>query len=459
MSRTALIVEDDPAMGILMGMVFENEGFSIATAQTGAKALELFEAAPPAFVLLDLKLPDVYGMEVLEKMKRLEPQVPVLILTGHGEIETAVEAIKKGAYHYVIKPFQNADLLLLVRKALAESRREFELEALRERLSAVHGARYVMGKGRAMSGVLKAVERVAPTDMTVVLEGESGVGKEVMARVVHQKSLRRAMPFVAVDCGTLPEGLVESELFGYERGAFTGAEKRKLGQFEIAHGGTLFLDEVGNLGLPVQAKLLRVLQERCVQHLGGRRQIPVDVRILAASNRSLPEEVRAGRFREDLYHRLNEFSVRIPALRERLEDIPELVELFLDDARRTLRKEVSGLTEASMQLLRGHDWPGNIRQLKNTIRAGALMAEDVVEPQHLAPFLARDRAALPESPVSAAIFAEGGPSPLKRAAMDAEKWLIQDTLKRTGHNKAETARLLHVDRSVLYDKIKKLGIK
>jgi len=452
-NRTILIVEDDPDAAILMQMTFEDEGYGVLCAQTGKDALARFEEASPSVVILDLKLPDLYGMTVLEKMKRLDPETPILILTGYGEIDTAVEAIKKGAFHYISKPYQKADLILLVRKSIEESYRTRELEALQQRLSGGSETRYALGQGQAIREVIRQLERVAPTDMTVILEGESGVGKEVMARVLHQKSRRADKPFIALDCGTLPEGLVETELFGYERGAFTGADKRKLGQFEIAQGGTLFLDEISNLAVAVQAKLLRVLQERCIQHLGGKRLIPVDVRIVAASNRSLHGEVREERFRDDLYHRLNEFTITIPPLRERPEDIPELVELFLDEARRSLRKEIRGVSPAAMLELQAAPWPGNIRQLKNTLRAGALMAEDLIEPSHLQPLLSKDRQRAPNG--SAPL-----PSPrsLRDAASGAERETILKALQETGNNKAKAARLLQIDRSVLYAKLKKLGI-
>lgn len=447
------IVEDDPDAALLMRMTFEDEGYPVETMQTGEEALKRFEASLPCLVLLDLKLPDIYGMEVLERMKKLDPDVPVLILTGYGEIDTAVEAIKKGAFHYLSKPCQKADLLLLVRKALHESRRERQLEALQQRLSGGRTSRYALGKSPAIQEVLKQVERVAPTDMTVILEGESGVGKEVLARILHHKSRRGDKPFIALDCSTLPENLAETELFGYERGAFTGADKRKLGQFEIATGGTLFLDEIANLALPVQAKLLRVIQERRVQHLGGKREIPVDVRIIAASNRSLPDEVRGERFREDLYHRLNEFTVAIPPLRERPEDIPELVDIFLKDARRSLRKDVPGVSDDAMLNLQKAPWPGNVRQLKNTIRASALMAEGAIKARDLNPFLSSQgkRDAEDEAPRSPEY-------PLKDAARSAEKEAILAALRETGHNKSKTARLLKIDRSALYQKMRRFGI-
>ncbi|MFC1679132.1 sigma-54-dependent transcriptional regulator [Elusimicrobiota bacterium] len=445
------VVEDDPDAALLMRMTFEDEGYSVQTIQTGEEALRRFEQSLPCLVILDLKLPDIYGMDLLEKMKKLDPDVPVLILTGYGEIDTAVEAIKKGAFHYLSKPCQKADLLLLVRKALEESRRERQLEALQQRLSGNRGERYALGKSSAIHEVLKQVERVAPTDMTVILEGDSGVGKEVLARILHRKSLRSDKPFIALDCSTLPENLAETELFGYERGAFTGADKRKLGQFEIAHAGTLFLDEIANLALPIQAKLLRVIQERRVQHLGGKREIPVDVRIITASNRSLPEEVRGERFREDLYHRLNEFTVTIPPLRERPEDIPELVEIFLEDACRSLRKHMRGVSEEAMLLLQKAPWPGNVRQLKNTIRASALMAEDTIKAADLVPFLSRGGERKTE-PAASPEYA------LKDAARSAEKEAILAALRETGHNKSKAARLLKIDRSVLYDKMRRFGI-
>jgi len=446
-----LVVEDEPDMGLAIKNLFEEEGFLVHVAQTGKEGLQRLKEELPSLILLDLKLPDISGMEVLGKMKKKEPEVPVIMLTGYGEIETAVQAIKKGAFHFLCKPFQKVELLLLVKKAMDESRRSHEIEVLHQRLNQNREARYALGRSPCMHEVFKQIEKIAPTDMTVILQGESGAGKEVMARILHEKSDRRNMPYIALDCGTLPEALVESELYGYEPGAFTGADKRKLGQFELANGGTIFLDEIGNLTPLVQAKLLRVVQERRVQHLGGKREIAIDVRIVVASNRNLQDEVGKGRFREDLYHRLNEFTLTIPPLRERREDIPELVEIFLQEARMSLRKKIKGISNPAMILLQNYPWPGNVRQLRNTIRAAALLAEDTVDSEHVRTIIAKDQK-------RGSSLTTSGRNSLKKVAHKAEKEMILEALHKTSHNKARAARLLKIDRTVLYDKIRKFKI-
>lgn len=453
-----LVVDDDADLRTILCRYLEAKGHSTRQAPDAASALKAVEGEPVELVLLDLSLPDAGGLEVLESLRRLEPDLPVLILTGNADIGTAVRAMKLGANDYLVKPFGNEDLALRVQRALREARLETEVARLREHITRRERESVFRGAGPSMAAVYEAVERVAPTDLTVVLQGESGCGKEVMARLLHEKSARREGPFAAVDSGALPESLVESELFGYERGAFTGAERTKPGQFELASGGTLFLDEIANLGLEAQAKLLRVLQERRVRRLGGKKDVPVDVRILAATNRDLSAEVRSGRFREDLFHRLNQFMLRLPPLRERPEDLEPMARHFLGEACRQLGRGAAFLSASALKVMAAYAWPGNARELKNTVTRAALLCDQTIEPEHLG------LSAVQEAGAGEAGAAEPSPAglDLKKAAREAsiraETALIKEALLRSGDNKAKAARLLGIGRKSLYDKMRRCRI-
>ncbi|HAH05094.1 MAG TPA: hypothetical protein DCM05_00990 [Elusimicrobia bacterium] len=449
-----LLVDDDADLRSSLSRILCAKGHSVSEAPDAAAALAAVETQPVELVFLDLSLPDADGLKVLEDIRGAEPSLPVLILTGNSDVSTAVRAMKLGAADYLLKPFSNEELLVHLERALRESRLEREVARLRERL--VRGGPPALRcQSPAMRAVYDAVERVAPTDLTVVLQGESGSGKEVVARLLHDLSLRREGPFLAVDSGALPPSLVESELFGYEKGAFTGADRQKLGQFELAAGGTLFLDEVANLPLEAQAKLLRVLQERRIRRLGGKKDLPVDVRVLAATNKDLAEEVGAGRFREDLFHRLDQFALTLPPLRDRKEDIEPLARHFLLEAGQQLGRRVADFTPEALVRLRRRPWPGNARELKNAVTRAALLADGrAVGPEHLA---GGEAVLRPSKPASASAL------PLKqasrRAAAGAEKQSILRALSLAAGNKARAARLLRIDRKSLYNKLRRYRIK
>ncbi|MBI4634776.1 MAG: sigma-54-dependent Fis family transcriptional regulator [Candidatus Rokubacteria bacterium] len=453
-----LVVDDEPRMRALLGEILQEEGLDVTMAEDGEIALERFRQERPAVVLLDLEMPKRGGMETLPELRQIDPRASVIILTGYRDIPSVVAAMRLGAYDYLPKPFQNDELVLTVRRALERQALLVQVDELRSRVGEDGPLATQMGTSEAIRSVIEQVSQVADSALTVLVQGETGTGKEVVARAIHRQSARRQRPFIALDCGAIPETLIESELFGYEKGAFTGADRRKDGHFRLADGGTLFLDEVPNLPLATQAKLLRVLQERHVQPLGARRPVPVDVRIIAASNVPLEEEMRAGRFRQDLYYRLNEFAILLPPLRERREDILHLARRFLDEASMELRRPVRGISASAAEVLLRHAWPGNARELRNVIRQAALRAEDLLEPGHLGP-LGTDRAAVARG---GATRRAGRDLSLREtaglAARDAEQRAIRGALQTARGNKSEAARLLRTDYKTLHLKMRHYGI-
>ncbi len=441
---TFLVVDDEPDMRASLRFFLSAKGHRLLEAANGTEALAILEKNHLDGVLLDLFLAKENGMSLLGRIKKVDSSLPVVVVTGHADVPTAVEAMKLGAADYIAKPFNNEHLLVILEKAAKLRELSMEVETLRRQVQKkTCPAGVIFGPSPAIQDALKQVYIVSPTDLSVIIQGPSGCGKEVIARLTHKFSHRKNGPFLAVDCGTLPEALVESELFGFEKGAFTGADRKKPGQFEMAYKGTLFLDEVGNLSLVVQAKLLRVLQEKKIHHLGGKKDIPVDVRILAASNKDLLEAVRKGEFREDLYHRLNQFFIKLPPLKKRIEDIPVLAAQFLKESTRVLHKRVQSVSQAALDMLQAHSWPGNVRELKNVILRAALLSDKVIGPEHLQieTLLCHD-----ESPFN---------QTLKSAVMPIEKELIQKALKQTKGNKVQAARLLGIDRKALYYKMAK----
>ncbi len=448
-----LIAEDDEDTRFVLKAALESGRHSCTAAASGAEALAFADALTFDAVVLDMVLGDADGLTLLEKLKADDPGLPVVILTGHADVQTAVKAMKLGALDYLIKPFGNEELLLIMEKAVKERRLKREFDALRSHVRSSHGGELVFGSSREIKRTAELAAQVAATDLTVILSGPSGSGKEVWAREIHRLSARADSPFVALDCGALPENLVESELFGYERGAFTGADRRKPGLFETAYGGTLFLDEIANLTPATQAKLLRVLEERRIRHLGGKKDIPVDTRLIAAANKDLPACIKDGSFREDLYHRLNQFTLRVPSLAERKEDIPALAAFFLREAEKLVKKKVETISDSALAALEAYSWPGNVRELKNVITRAALLSEGEILPQHLG---------------------LGGPAPiettaggqasldlkenLKRLRAETEKRLISSALAESGGNKVKAAKLLGIDRKALYNKISQYSL-
>ncbi len=451
-----LVVDDEAEIRSLLAAVLQSKGYEVVTAEDGAAALQAVPRERPAVILMDLSMPRMNGMDALPEIKRLDPELPVIICTAHADLATAVRAMKLGAYDYLTKPFDVELLILTLERAVERHRLHSRIEELKRQGQGSSLAER-MGGSPAIALVIQQVAQVAESNFTVLVQGETGTGKELVARAIHQQSPRRQSPFVAVDCGAIPETLVESELFGHERGAFTGAQARREGHFQLAKGGTLFLDEIGNVPLATQAKLLRALEQREVHPLGGARAVTVDARIIAATNSELEESVKAGRFRADLYYRLSEFTIALPPLRSRREDIMHLSQRFLDEVSMELRRPVRRISDEAMQVLLHHDWPGNVRELRNVVRKAALLATDVVTPEHI-----------PALSASAPAHARAGAEPVgedlslrevaELAAVQAEREVIRHALESTKGNKSQAARLLRTDYTTLHAKMKRYGI-
>ena len=456
---TILIIEDEAKLRRLLELNLGDDGFKTLSAGDAETALNLLTSEPVHLVLTDLKLPGMSGLDFLHKAKEQNTALPIVVMTAFGSVETAVEAMKAGASDYVLKPFSLAEIRIVVRKELDHSRLQEENRSLREALGQKYSHPNIVARSPKMQEVLSTVERVAPTNSTILLGGESGVGKDLIARVIHEKSRRASGPFVKINSTAIPENLLESELFGYERGAFTGAATSKPGKFELADKGTLFLDEIGDVPPATQVKLLRVLQEREFERLGGTRTIKVDVRLLAATNRDLRAALEQGTFREDLYYRLNVVPIDIAPLRERKEDIPDLANLFLKrfskDSGRDAASQVHGITPAAMQMLLSHYWPGNVRELQNVIeRACALAAGPELDVHDIQLDTPRSRAG-----ASADRFLRDGFLP---DGMTLDQWedeMIRESLKRANGNKSQAARLLGLSRNALRYRLSKIGIE
>ncbi len=450
---TALVADDEPAVLELAADVLRPEGLRVITASDGRRAFDAFLAERPDVAVLDLEMPGLGGIDVLERIKAAAPNVPVIMFTAYGDIPRAVHAIKLGAWDFLSKPLEIVDFVSTVRRALQTA-----AEAAPTAATSDAGALgTLMGHSPAIRAAIEQVHRVAPSALSVVVCGETGTGKELIARAIHARSDRARGPLVALDCCAIPETLIESELFGYERGAFTGADRRRDGYFHHAQGGTLFLDEVANLPLATQAKLLRVLQERTIRPLGASRAVPVDVRVVAATNVPLDREVHAGRFREDLYYRLGEFTILLPPLRERRTDVPDLAQRFLAEAARELDRPARGFAEEAMGALMRHDWPGNVRQLRNMVRRAVVVAGEEVRLEHLG---FGDTAPTPSPDATGG--GDDGVRPLREVTSlvvaAAEREAITAALKATRGNKSEAARLLVTDYKTLHLKMKRYRI-
>jgi len=448
---TILIIEDETKMRRLLELNLADDGFRTLSAGDAETGLKLLASEPVHLALTDLKLPGMSGLEFLRKAKEHNAALPIVVMTAFGSVETAVEAMKAGASDYVLKPFSLAEIRIVVRKELDHSRLQEENRSLREALGQKYSHPNIVARSPRMQEVLATVERVAPTNSTVLLGGESGVGKDLIARAIHEKSRRASGPFVKINSTAIPESLLESELFGYEKGAFTGATISKPGKFELADKGTLFLDEIGDVPPATQVKLLRVLQEREFERLGGTRTIKVDVRLLAATNRDLRAALEQGTFREDLYYRLNVVPIDIAPLRERKEDIPDLANLFLGRFSKDSGREIRGLKPAAMQLLLAHYWPGNVRELQNVIeRACALAVGPELDVGDIQLDTPRNRAA---GSAGDRFLPEG---------MTLDQWedeMIREALKRANGNKSQAARLLGLSRNALRYRLSKIGIE
>jgi DNA-binding NtrC family response regulator len=444
-----LVVDDEPLQLELVRGFLTKRGFEVETAADGEQALERFRRARVDVVLTDQKMPGMSGLELIPAVRAIDPDVAVIVITAYGTIEDAVAAIKAGATDYLTKPVNLDALLHRLAQVRERQRLVAENRELREALRERHRVEGIVGESGAMQDVLSLVARVAPSDATVLIRGESGTGKELIARAIHHASRRHAGPLVTVNCAALPETLLEAELFGHEKGAFTGASLARRGRFETAHGGTLFLDEIGDVPLHLQVKLLRVLQEREVERLGSSRPVPVDVRLLAATHRDLEALVREGRFRDDLYYRINVVTITVPPLRERRDDIPPLLERFLAKVARANGKTIRGLSREARDLLLRYDYPGNVRELENLVeRAVVLSRDDVIGVGDL-----------PLSVRAAERDDAGTPASLPAAVEGLERRMIDDAMKRADGVQTRAAELLGIGERVLRYKLKKYGLQ
>ncbi len=446
-----LIVDDDDNMRGILSDIITSRGYKAIAIGDGGKALDEVRKHAPQVVLLDVRLPDMDGLQVLEEIKKTNSETVVIMLTAYGGLKDAVRSVKLGAFDYITKPFDNEEVLLDIKKALLAVPRGLAAKDARHRTDTAPSAQFI-GKSRLARELLNQVSIVSSTNMSVVLQGESGTGKELIARMIHQGSPRRDNPFIVVDGGALPETLIESELFGYEKGSFTGANEKMPGKCELANGGTLFLDEITNLPYLLQAKLLRVLQEHTIQHLGGSKEIKIDVRIIAAANKCLKEEVKAGRFREDLYHRLNEFTINLPPLSQRGEDIPPLAKKIIMEANQEFNKKVEKISEEAMKSLLSYSWPGNVRELKNVIKRAVLLTNSDTIGQIV---LTESVSSTPQVH-SGKVIAMA--DTVRNVTNNMEKELIKKALAQAKNNKTKAAKILQVDRMTLYSKIKSLGL-
>ena len=438
-AASILVADDDAVARELLVEVLTREGYRVRAAAGGAEAISAAESEVFDVALIDLRMPDVDGLAVLARIRALDPAPPVFILTAFAAIETTIEAIRQGAYDYLSKPFRVDEIKLAVRRVLETQRLVRENREFRQELRGRYGVERLIGQSPEMVEIYRLVARVAALETTVLIQGETGTGKELVARAIHYASPRAERPFVAIDCAALPESLFESELFGHERGAFTGAVGIRRGLLETADGSTCFLDEIGELPLGLQAKLLRVLQERVLRRVGGNEPIPVNLRLIAATNRDLRKRVEDGTFREDLYYRLNGVTIAMPPLRERGADIPLLAHDFMQRYAAAAGKALEGFTPEALALLSGYRWPGNVRELEHAVeRAVALARSAVILPEDLPPEIRAETARAPELPAP------------RMTLEEVKRWYVSAVLEETGGNKVRAADLLGIDRRTLY---------
>ncbi|OPX40708.1 MAG: two-component system response regulator [Desulfobacteraceae bacterium 4484_190.3] len=451
-NNTILVVDDDKGHRTMLKTLLSGWGYSVAEADDGSIAIEMARENPFDLVLMDIRMVKVSGLEALAKIKAINPSIPIIIMTAYSSVETAVEALKKGAYDYLTKPLDFDELHLTMERAMDHTHLKEENRLLKASLGEKFDRRNIIGNSPQMVRLFETIAQVAPSEATVLITGESGTGKELIAGAIHYNSERKDGPFIKVNCAALTETLLESELFGHEKGAFTGAHRRKEGQFSLADGGSLFLDEVSEMPLSMQVKLLRVIQEREFTRVGGEEVIQVDVRIIAATNKDLAQEISSGRFREDLFYRLNVVTLQMPPLRERKDDIPLLLEHFLESFAQKNRKTIKGVTPQAMARLVSYDWPGNVRELMNAVERMVVLARgDYVGEPDLPPIILEQA----EGPASG----QGTKDlPADLPLEEVEKASILKTLESAGGNKSEAARRLGITRRTLHKKLKKYGV-
>ena len=454
-NETILIVDDEESVRKSLADVMRDEGYEVVSAASGREGLDLLHEAQPSLALLDIAMPEMDGIETLRRIRELRPDMPVIMVTGHGTIETAVKTTKMGAYDFIVKPPELQHLTLVVKHGIEESRLREENESLKRRIE----QRYeIVGESEKINALKHQIALAGPTNGWVLIHGESGTGKELVARAIHRSSKRADGPFIEVNCAAIPQELIESELFGHEKGSFTGATGMKRGKFELAHNGTIFLDEIADMSTATQAKVLRVLEGQEFQRVGGTKSLKVDVRVIAASNKNLLDEIRKGTFREDLYYRLNVIPLDVPPLRERSNDIPRLVRHFLQEFSREYGQKTKAIEDEAIAQFVRYPWPGNVRELRNIIERLIIMAPGPVLTLRDVP-----------PPVSSSPAGPGAASPLIRAGYDHaalkdaraefEREFITRKLKENGGNVSKTADAIGVERSNLHRKIKALGIE
>ena len=437
-----LVVDDELIVRESLTKWFREDGFRVDSAENAAVALKKLQAGGYMLMLVDIKMPGMDGIELLQRVREINKNIVVIIITAFASVDTAVKALKEGAYDYITKPIDPDYLDHLIEKALKQQELALENEKLRHAVSELTTGGEIIGESPEMAKVLELVQTVAPTDTTVMIRGESGTGKELIARAIHNGSGRRYFPIVTVNCGAMTETLLESELFGHERGAFTGAQYRRKGKVELADGGTLFLDEIGNIDMKTQMDLLRVIETKQFTRVGGSEVVHSDFRVICATNKDLERAVKEGTFREDLYYRLNVFAIELPPLRGRRGDIARLAHFFLEKFARQMNKNIRGFTPEAMHALRAYDWPGNVRELENAIERAMVVAQgEIIERQHL--------------PIKNGTLATGEGKKLE----DVERRHIEQVLKDTSWNVSRSAAILDIDRVTLYHKIEKYGLK
>ena len=450
MKGKILIADDEARIRKVIALLLREEGYEVKAVENGKEVIEVLSDFQPDVVLLDQQMPVMTGVETLEEIKKLRPQQTVIFVTAFGSVALAVDAVKKGAYDFIEKPFDNDNLILKVNRAVEHCQMRGEIRTLKKQLNQYTIP--IIGDNGGLKQVVAQVKRVAETNATVLIHGESGTGKELIARAVHTYSKRADGPFIAVNCGAIPLSLMENELFGHEKGAFTDAKEAQPGTFERANGGTLFLDEIGELPMDAQVKLLRVLEDRKITRIGGKKVIPVDVRIVAATNRKLEEEVEKGNFRLDLLYRLNVFTITIPPLRDRQKDIPALVDFFIAKHNKALNLSVQSITQAAMERIQSYEWPGNVRDLENAIQSAMILASDgVIQSEHL-PLRVKGYEQVEINP------AEKGGETMREINAQVEKEIILEALKKHSYNRTLTAEALHISRKTLFNKMKRYGL-
>lgn len=463
MAATVLIIDDEQTLNHFVQEDLREAGYESLGALTGQEGLDLIRSQEVDLVLLDQQLPDMHGLDVLKTIREEEPDIPVIIVTGHGEIDCAVQAMKLGAYDYMKKPYNLDTLLLVAAKALEASAMRREIRRLRREARNRYALTWIVGETPQMKAIAQLLMRVAPTNASVLLQGESGTGKEVVANAIHQQSNRAEQAFVALNCAAIPDALLESELFGYEAGAFTGAHKQKKGLIEAADGGTLFLDEISGMKPEMQTKLLRVLETRTLRRVGGTRDIKVDIRIIAASNQDLVKAIREGTFREDLYYRLGVVTVNLPPLRDRIVDLPLFVAAFIDDYNRSTGRNITGVSAEALRLLKAYSWPGNIRELRNVIERAIILCDgEEIRPQHLPAEIVAFQTDLPSATTDLggdATPSNGHGLNLKDAVARLEEDLIRRALALADGNQTRAANALGISRDELRYRLRKYQLE